>query len=123
MMNHLEVLNSAVDMLKVKGQLYGPEETCFERISLISSVVLGKNISPFDVAMIHHATKLARIQSAPAHKDNYVDGINYMAFAAQFMTRGESSGDPDETIRKMARSLAPMPQATPLSDVMPTSDN
>ena len=117
-MNHLETLNSAVGMLTEKGHLYGPEDQCFERISVIATAVLGKNISTYDVAMIHHATKLARMMTARTHQDNYVDGINYLAFASQFSTRKDSLGVAmEDDIRAMAQKLAPMPQAVSLTTV------
>ena len=114
-----------MDMLKEKGQLYGPEEPCFERISVIVSAILGKNISTYDVAMVHHATKLARMQTARTHRDNYVDGINYLAFAAQFVTRRDSVDVAmEEDIRAMASKLAPsMPQAVSLSTVTTETTN
>jgi len=121
-MNHLETLNSAVSMLTEKGRLYGPEDQCFERISTIASAILGKNISTYDVAMIHHATKLARMMTARNHEDNYVDGINYLAFAAQFASRKDSVEVAfEDDVRAMAQKLAPMPSATSLTTVM--SDN
>lgn len=57
---------------------------CFDNISKIASVLLGVQITPFEVAMIHVSTKLARIQASPAKDDSYIDAINYLAFAAQF---------------------------------------
>ena len=106
-------------MLTEKGQLYGPEEPCFERISVIATAILGKNISTYDIAMIHHATKLARMQTARTHEDNYIDGINYLAFAAQFVKRRDSVNVAmEEDIRAMAQKLAPsMPQAVSLTTV------
>ena len=118
-MNHIELLNNAVGMLKEKGQSYGPADECFERISIISSAILGKNISTYDAAIILHAVKLARMQADRTHEDNYIDGINYLAFA------GEFAGDPTSTdiafeddLRNIARKFAPtvpMPQATPVN--------
>lgn len=120
MMNHIELLNNAVGMLKEKGQSYGPADECFERISIISSAILGKNISTYDAAIILHAVKLARMQTARTHNDNYIDGINYLAFAGQFASRRDSVDVAmEEDIRAMARNLAPsnppMPPATPVN--------
>jgi len=34
--------------------------------------------------MVHVATKMARLQESRTLDDNYVDAMNYLAFAAQF---------------------------------------
>lgn len=111
------MLNNAVGMLKEKGQLYGPVDDCFEKISIIASTILGKNISTYDAAIILHAVKLARLQSARKHADNYIDGINYLAFAGQFAEAPSSVDtafeDDLRTIAKRFAPTAPMPTAAP----------
>ena len=107
-MNHKEVLSSAVGILKDRAVQYGPEEDCFGRISQLASIVLNKPISPYDVAMILHCTKLGRLQENRTNPDNYVDGINYLAFASQFSTSEEQAKVAlEEDIAAMARKFAP----------------
>lgn len=77
-------------MLKIKGQHYGPEDVLHEDISKICTILLGKSISPYDVAMMHVATKLARIKNQRDYFDSYVDAINYLSFAGQFAKRTDS---------------------------------
>ena len=77
-------------MLKTKGQLYGNEDQIHEEISHIATLLLNKSISTYDVAIIHVATKLARMKNARDHYDNYVDAINYLGFAAQFANRKDT---------------------------------
>lgn len=89
-MNHLEILNNALSMLKEKGQLYGPEDDLHEDISKIATILLNKSISPYDVAMIHVATKLTRIKNHRNHYDSYIDAVNYLSFAGQFVSRTDS---------------------------------
>jgi hypothetical protein len=65
--------------------------------------------------MIHVATKLGRLQETRWLDDNYVDGVNYLAFAAQFIgARGKSSkpdnATEDDGVIEMARKLAPTPR-------------
>jgi hypothetical protein len=99
-------------ILKERGLQYGPEEACFDRISKMASIVLNKEISPYDVAMIHVCTKLGRLQESRTHKDNYIDSINYMAFAAQFADQGISvSTALNDDIRAMVERLAPEPKS------------
>ena len=71
---------------------------CFDNISKIASLLLGAQITPFEVAMVHVSTKLARIQASPTKDDSYIDVINYLAFAAQFSSvfPEEATGQEDE---------------------------
>ena len=109
MMNHKDVLSSAVNTLRDRGGQYGPEDMVFDRISRIATVMLDRVITPYDVAMIHVATKMARVASNPRHADNYVDGVNYMAFAAQFAGIQTSTAE-EEEIAALARKFAPIQQ-------------
>ena len=84
MTNHTQILDTAAKTLKDRGNQYGPAELCFDRISKIATLILNKEISPYDVSMVMVALKLGRLQESRSLDDNYVDGINYMAFAAQF---------------------------------------
>lgn len=66
-----------------RGQDYGGIEDNFARIALIASAVTGKQITAHDAAMILVATKLARMAGARDKRDNYLDAINYLAFASE----------------------------------------
>ena len=56
----------------------------YREIAAVASVVVGKTLTPRDIAMVMHCVKLIRSKSAPEKLDNYVDGMNYLAFAACF---------------------------------------
>jgi len=108
MTNHTDILATAVRTLRDRGNQYGPEELCFDRISKLATIILNKEISSYDVSMIMVALKLGRLQEARGLDDNYVDGINYMAFAAQFAkakTSIETAVEDD--IIAMAKRLSP----------------
>jgi len=107
-MNHREVLKEAASLIAERGKEYGPEDACFERSSNIATILLNKQISKYDVAMILHANKLARLQESRTKMDHYVDGINYMAFAAQFASDNNSVGVAvEDDIKAMAERLSP----------------
>lgn len=89
-MSHTKILNTALDTLTERGDQYGPAGACFDRISKLASIALNKPISRYDVAMILHCVKLGRLQDNRAGLDNYVDGINYLAFAGEFIRTSES---------------------------------
>lgn len=111
MTKHTEILTSAVMILKDRGLQYGPEEACFDRISKLATICLNKEISPYDIAIIQVCLKLARLQEARTLKDNYVDGINYLAFAAQFSDQGVSVQTAlNDDLRAMVEKLAPEPK-------------
>jgi hypothetical protein len=115
MMNHKDVLSSAVNTLRDRAGQYGQEDMVFDRISRIATVMLDRVITPYDVAMIHVATKMARVASNPRHADNYVDGVNYMAFAAQFAQIQTTTAE-EEEIAALARKFAPIQQQDPQQD-------
>jgi len=112
MMNHKDVLSTAVVTLRDRAAQYGPEDQLFDRISRIATVMLDRIITPYDVAMIHVATKMARVASNPRHLDNYVDGVNYMAFAAQFAEIQTSTAE-EEDIAAMARKFGANARTSP----------
>jgi hypothetical protein len=84
MMNHKEILSSAVNTLKDRADLYGSEEDLFERVSILYSVMTGQQLSPYDINVVMVCVKLARMRYDRKVADNYVDAINYMSFMGQF---------------------------------------
>lgn len=81
---HKEVLKESMDLLNVRGLEYGDAKQTHKRIAEIASAIIGKELTSYDVAVLHMATKLARIRESPNKYDSYVDLINYTAFAAEF---------------------------------------
>ena len=77
-----DILAKCADLIGDRGQDYGVIEDNFRRISIIASTILNKAISPHDAAIILLSTKLARMAGSQNKDDNYLDGINYLAFAA-----------------------------------------
>lgn len=59
---------------------YGSAENNLGRIGQLWSAWLGKNVSAHDVAVMMAMVKLSRA-SHTYHRDNYVDGIGYIALA------------------------------------------
>ena len=91
-----------------RGRRYGSVEECFDRCAKIATIILGKQVTLYDVSIIMMAMKMARMTSTPSLDDNYVDGINYMAFASQFSTSEEQAKVAlEEDIAAMARKFAP----------------
>jgi hypothetical protein len=113
MMNHTEVLGMSVNTLRDRAAQYGPEEECFDRVSQLATLTLNKAISPYDVAMILHCVKLGRLPTGRQTADHYVDGINYLAFAAQFANlRTSIETAIEDDIAAMAKRFAPVQKET-----------
>lgn len=105
-MNHRDVLTTAASILNERHAQYGAMELCLERAAKISSIITAKWITAYDVALVLHAVKLARLENNRSNPENYVDGINYLAFGAQLSTAQPIENIEDD-IAAMARRLAP----------------
>ena len=81
------LLKEAVEIIGERGQDYGSIENNFENIARIANAMLPHaQLKAYDVAIILTAVKLARIKQSPTKRDNYVDGVNYLAFAGEIAT-------------------------------------
>ena len=91
-MNHKDILYKAAETLNERGANYGDIEEVFADVALMASIVLGKEITKYDVTTIMETMKLRRRRANPKLADNYIDNVNYTAFSAQFAlndTQGE----------------------------------
>jgi Domain of unknown function (DUF6378) len=82
-----ELLTLAFETINVRGNDYDNAADLaqnFREIAAVASIITGKALEARDIAMIQHCVKLVRTKSAPGKIDNYVDGVNYLAFAACF---------------------------------------
>lgn len=82
-MNPKNFLDEAASLIDDRGADYGGIEQNFETIALLANTVLNRDLSAYDVAMILHCVKLARLRTSPHKRDNYLDGVNYLAFAGE----------------------------------------
>jgi hypothetical protein len=82
-----DLLTLAFELINARGNEYDNASSLdqnFRETAAVASVVIGKELTARDVAMIMHCVKLIRSKSSPGKLDNYVDGMNYLAFAACF---------------------------------------
>jgi hypothetical protein len=79
-----DLLRQAADIIAERGETYGGIENNFQLIADLASLRLGRDIHPFEVAIIMVCVKNARAFNDPLHLDSRVDAMNYEAFAAQF---------------------------------------
>ena len=103
-MEYASIMQNAAKTYNERGEQYGDLEGTHYRIAQIASLILGKPVTPYDVAMILHAVKLGRLQEDRKNPDNYIDGINYFAFAGSFITATQVEDD----IAAIAKRFAPI---------------
>ena len=96
-MEFRDVLISAAKTVDERNKEYGTIDECFSRITKISSAFFNEEIDEYKVAMILLFVKLGRIGDNKQYDDNYIDGVNYLAFASQFANssaRGQKTAPP-----------------------------
>lgn len=76
-----DVLTQASNLIGERGADYGGVELNFHNVAEIANIALGRDLTAFDIAIIMVAVKLARVRASPHKADNYLDGVNYLAFA------------------------------------------
>lgn len=82
-----DLLSHAFELINARGAEYDNAsdlEQNYREVAAVVSVVIGKALTPRDIAMVMVCLKLIRSKSAPDKLDCYIDGMNYMAFAACF---------------------------------------
>lgn len=80
------VLQEAKELIGERGADYGGIEDNFNNIANIANAMSpGLHLCAYDVAIILTAVKMARIRQSPRKRDNYLDGVNYLAFAAELV--------------------------------------
>lgn len=115
MMNHKDVLSSAVNTLRDRAVRYGNEDLMFDKASRIASILCDRIVTPWEIVQIMIAVKQVRMSVDPKNDDNYVDQVNYTAFAAQFANIERSTAE-DEEIAALARKFAPVQHQEPQQD-------
>ena len=83
-MDHKQILADAISTLENRGQDYGDVSELFERACSIYNLTTGEGFTPWQANIFMTSLKMARIKSNRPKADNYIDGINYLAFAGQF---------------------------------------
>lgn len=81
-MNHTEFFNKAVSIIEQRDDDYGSPLATMQNIADLFDRITGVKLTDWHVAMLLHCVKLARLRTAPGKQDNYLDGVNYLGFAA-----------------------------------------
>jgi hypothetical protein len=105
---------------------YASPEINFARIASLASIILNRNVSPYEIAIIHLCTKLGRHIETPTYDDNIVDGVNYLAFAGTFAGQhfdGLGGMRRVEIIKGMEEALKPILTEQEMQSVMEDISN
>ena len=107
-MNHTEVLTNAINILRDRDTKYGPVQEMFERTAKLASIILDRDVTPYEITVIMKCLKDARKKYDPINVDHYADNINYEAFSYQFATASTDQAAEDAVMSELAKKLAPM---------------
>lgn len=104
-MDHRDVLKEAQSILSQRTNNYGEAQYSFARAATLMSVLSGKSYSAYDMSLAMLAIKLSRLANSPDHHDSWVDGINYMAFCAEFQGRNAPDAVLDLSLKRVQSNL------------------
>lgn len=80
-----DLISHAFELFNARGADYdnaNSMEQNYREIAAVATIILGKELTARDITMILCCAKLVRSKSTPNKLDNYVDGMNYLAFSA-----------------------------------------
>lgn len=110
-MFYSDLMKESVRIYGERGKQYGEMQACMEKTASIASLVIGKTITPFEVALVLHAVKMARMSQDIYNPDAYLDGINYLAIAGELALTSARTTQPidqiDQDIAILAAKFAP----------------
>lgn len=107
-MHYRDTLKQAIETMDERQKKYASPEINFARIAALASIMLNRNVTPYEISIIHLCTKLGRHIETPTYDDNILDGVNYLAFAGTFAGQhfdGLSEVRRAEVIRGMEEAL------------------
>jgi hypothetical protein len=106
-MNHTDVLAEAVRILRERDTKYGDVQEMFERTAKLASIILDKEITPYEITVILRCLKDARKKNDPFNLEHYADNINYEAFTYQLKTAELDREAEDAMTASIAQKFAP----------------
>lgn len=90
-MEYRDIMTDAARIFNDRNPKYGDMRVGMERVAQISTLLTGLPLTAHDCALVLHAVKLSRLGNDRRNPDNYVDGINYLAFAGELITEEQES--------------------------------
>lgn len=110
-MFYADLIKESVRIYGERGKQYGHMQEVMNKTAEIASLIIGKTITPGEVALIMHSVKLARLNRDPFNPDTYMDGVNYFAIAGELALTGRKNNEAmeqvDQDIAILAAKFAP----------------
>lgn len=78
-----DVIEELAQTLASRGEDYGSMYENHERIAVIWTVILGKEVTADQVALCMAGVKMARLIQSPNHNDSWLDLAGYAAVGAE----------------------------------------
>lgn len=85
-MKHGEILQSATDLYRERGQFYGHPTDNMARAARLISAYLEMPVEDYQVAVILALVKIARSIEDNSKEDTWIDAASYIAIAGQMTT-------------------------------------
>lgn len=110
-MFYADLMKESVRIYGERGKQYGHMQEVMEKTASIASLIIGKTITPGEIALVLHSVKLARLNRDPFNADTYMDGVNYFAIAGELALTGRKNNSVmeqvDQDISILAAKFAP----------------
>jgi hypothetical protein len=108
-MNYLETMSQSVASVKENDLRFGPAEGVFETTAKLSSLMLDKELTPYDIVTILRCLNDARKKYNPTGPYHYIENINLEAFALQFAAAQDARSEAAaaKVAEKFAASACP----------------
>jgi len=85
-LNRKDILDQATSLTTGdRNTQHGDPYSNHDNIARIWSVILGRKVEPFQVALCMAGLKLARLSGNPDNMDSYIDGAAYLAIAGELV--------------------------------------
>jgi hypothetical protein len=110
-MFYSDLMKESVRIYGERGKQYGEMQACMNKTASIASLIIGRTVTPIEVALVMHAVKMARMSQDIYNPDTYLDGINYLAIAGELALTSVKTTQPidqiDQDIAILAAKFAP----------------
>ena len=84
-MKPTDMLHYAAEILEQRGNSYGEAVENFQLIADLATLRLGRDVEPYEVAIVMVCLKQARLFSDPLSVDSRIDAVNYELLASLFV--------------------------------------
>ena len=111
-MNYYDIMRNAAEIFNERNPKYGDMRVGMNNVAQIASIITGIELTAHDVALVLHAVKLSRLSGDRKNPDNYIDGVNYMAFAGELITEEKDLYD----LEKAVNMAVTVPAEEPVSE-------